>query len=159
MRRFLTLIPEQVKQREGWPSRSCEFGVLTRTHSEYERLLHEQVLKADVIFCCTPSTEPLWDGTWMTKGAEGRKKGRLVVAIGSWTEEMAEIPQEVIKQAVEKGSKMSGGGGGQSHSHHHRHWHKHAVEGGVVVVDTLDGALKEAGELIKAKVGPEQLVE
>ncbi len=59
---------------------------------------------------------------------------------------MHEIPRELLLQAT----RSSGGG---------RHYHKHAVEGGVVVVDTLDGALKEAGEIIEAGLQPTQLVE
>lgn len=54
---------------------------------------------------------------------------------------------ELLKQAV------------KVHEKGHHHYHKHAVEGGVVVVDTLDGALKEAGEIIEANLEPTQLVE
>ncbi|KAK3994570.1 hypothetical protein QBC44DRAFT_322298 [Cladorrhinum sp. PSN332] len=151
LRRFLTEVPSETRKKEGWEG-TARFEVLTRTHSEYERLLEKGLLESDVIFCCTPSREPLWDGGWLT-GREGRRRGRLIVAIGSWTREMREIPGEVIRLALGKG------GHGHGHGHHHHHWHKHAVEGGVVVVDTLDGALKEAGELIEAGVGAEELVE
>jgi hypothetical protein len=58
---------------------------------------------------------------------------------------MIEIPVEVLQQAVKP--------------HEHRHFHKHASEGGVVVVDTLTGCLKEAGEIIQAGLTPHQLVE
>jgi ornithine cyclodeaminase/alanine dehydrogenase-like protein (mu-crystallin family) len=88
------------------------------------------------VFGCTPSTEPLFDGrVW--ESVEGRKKGRLVVAIGSYTPEMREVPGELIRRALVAGER----------------------EAGVVVVDTIEGALKEAGELIEAGVRPEQLVE
>lgn len=59
---------------------------------------------------------------------------------------MIELPIEVLKQAVKP-------------QHEHRHFHKHAAEGGVVVVDTLTGCLKEAGEIIQAGLTPHQLVE
>jgi ornithine cyclodeaminase/alanine dehydrogenase-like protein (mu-crystallin family) len=65
------------------------------------------------------------------------EKGRLVVAIGSYTPEMREVPAGLIKQAVAGGER----------------------EAGVVVVDTIEGALKEAGELIELGVRAEQLVE
>ncbi|KAK0704187.1 hypothetical protein B0T21DRAFT_455519 [Apiosordaria backusii] len=114
------------RSTESWSH--TQFSVLTPAHNEYSRLLEEQLLEADVIICCTPSTVPLWDGAILTTH-EGRQKGRLIVAIGSYAPHMQEIPQE------------------------------HAEEGGVVVVDTLDGALKEAGELIGAGVRPGELVE
>lgn len=135
--------PAAVKEREGW--RDATFHVLTPGYGEYTRLLAQQVLAADVIFCCTPSTEPLFDGGLLTSH-DGRRKGRLIVAIGSYTTEMRELPVELLHQATKK--------------HEGRfHYHKHAVEGGVVVVDTLDGALKEAGEIIEAGLQPNQLVE
>ncbi|KAK0672960.1 hypothetical protein QBC41DRAFT_267081 [Cercophora samala] len=136
------------KEREGWEH--TQFSVLTPAHNEYERLLEEQLLEADVIICCTPSTRPLWDGGILSSH-EGRQKGRLIVAVGSYKPNMQEIPQEVILQALKRHHKNGEG--------KHWHWHRHAEEGGVVVVDTLDGALKEAGELIRAGCRPEMLVE
>jgi hypothetical protein len=52
---------------------------------------------------------------------------------------MREVPRGLIERAVN-------GEGGET-------------EAGVIVVDTIDGALKEAGELIEAGVRPEKLVE
>ncbi|KAK0641109.1 hypothetical protein B0T16DRAFT_431014 [Cercophora newfieldiana] len=133
-----------IKAREGWTD--CTFGVLTPGYGEYERLLEKQLLAADIIFCCTPSTEPLFNGSWLTSH-DARRKGRLTVAIGSYTPQMREIPIELLMQAV------------KPHEKGHRHFHRHVIEGGVIVVDTLDAALKEAGELIEAGLEPTQLVE
>ncbi|KAL8417508.1 hypothetical protein RB594_001251 [Gaeumannomyces avenae] len=143
LRRFLE-VPAEVKAREGW--QACQFGILTPSYVEYARLLKDQVRAADVVFCCTPSTEELFPAGLLTN-TEGRKRGRLLVAIGSYTPDMREIPLEVLRQAVRR------------HPADRPHFHKHATEGGVVVVDTLDGALKEAGELIAAGLRPDQLVE
>ncbi|KAK0707419.1 UbiD family decarboxylase [Lasiosphaeris hirsuta] len=140
----LYTVPAAVKAREGWAE--CVFGVLTPGYGEYRRLLERDVVAADVIFCCTPSTEPLFDGEWLTTH-DARRRGRLIVAIGSYTPAMRELPVEIINQAT------------KTHEQGHRHFHKHVAEGGVVVVDTLDGALKEAGELIDAGLTPTQLVE
>lgn len=136
--------PSHIKEREGW--KDTEFHVLTPGYGEYQRLLAEEVVAADVIFCCTPSTEPLFNASILTSH-EGRRKGRLIVAIGSYTPLMHELPVELLLQAT------------RTHQDGHFHYHKHAVEGGVVVVDTLDGALKEAGEIIEAGLQPKQLVE
>ena len=60
---------------------------------------------------------------------------------------MAELPVELLQQAT------------KTHDGAHRHYHKHAPEGGVIIVDTLDGAMHEAGEIISAGLSPKQLVE
>ncbi|KAK3956712.1 hypothetical protein QBC32DRAFT_249947 [Pseudoneurospora amorphoporcata] len=148
LRRFYEISPD-IKAREGWTD--THFGVLTPSYGEYERLLTDQVRSADVIFCCTPSTVPLFDGNILTE-RDARRKGRLIVAIGSYTPQMREVPVELIQQAIKVHDQHAAG----KRTIYH---HKHAVEGGVVVVDTLDGALKEAGELIEAGLGPRHLVE
>ena len=139
-------VPTAAKAREGWSQ--THFSILTPGYGEYPRLLKEHLRDADVVFCCTPATAPLFDPAILTSH-EGRRKGRLIVAVGSYTPRMRELPAELLRQAV----RSSSAGGA------HRHFHKHAVEGGVVIVDTLDGALKEAGEIIEAGLSPTQLVE
>jgi ornithine cyclodeaminase/alanine dehydrogenase-like protein (mu-crystallin family) len=141
----LHAVPAATKAREGWTD--CKFGVLTPSHDDYERLLEKQVLAADVIVCCTPATAPLFKGEWLTTH-EARLKGRLVVAIGSYRPDMKELPVEIIRQAVKE-------------HHEGRKWihHRHAREGGALVVDTIEGALTESGEVIDAGLQPEQLIE
>ncbi|PHH90396.1 hypothetical protein CDD83_3810 [Cordyceps sp. RAO-2017] len=139
-----TVIPQDVKDREGWSQ--TKFGILTSTFHEYGRLLKEQLRGADVIYCCTPSRHDLFDASILTSH-EGRKKGRLIVAVGSYAPDMRELPEGLLVQAT------------KYHDKSHRHFHKHAEEAGVIVVDTLEGVLKEAGEVIAAKIKPNQLVE
>jgi len=143
MKRFYA-VPAEQKAREGWTE--CQFGILTPSYGEYPRLLRDHLRDADIIFCCTPSTEPLFDHSILTHH-EARRKGRLIVAVGSYTPGMSELPVELLQQAVKQ------------HEPGHRHFHKHVTEGGVVIVDTLDGAMKEAGEIIAAGLTPKQLVE
>ncbi|KAI2469666.1 ornithine cyclodeaminase [Annulohypoxylon bovei var. microspora] len=137
-------IPTEIKQREGWDQ--AQFSLLTPGYGEYDRLQKEHLRAADVIYCCTPSTEALFDASILTNH-EGRRKGRLIVAVGSYTPQMHELPRELLLQAT------------KAHVSGHLHYHKHATEGGVIIVDTLDGALKEAGEIIDAGLEPKQLVE
>ncbi|PFH58037.1 hypothetical protein XA68_14240 [Ophiocordyceps unilateralis] len=139
-----TAIPSAIRDREGWSN--TKFGILTPTFHEYERLLKDQVRGSDVIYCCTPSRQDLFDASILTSH-EGRKKGRLIVAVGSYTPEMRELPEGLLLQAT------------RQHEGNRRHFHKHAEEAGVIVVDTLEGVLKEAGEIIAARVNPNQLVE
>jgi len=120
------------------------FSIVSSEYGEYQRLLKEHVRKADAIFLCTPSTAPLFPHEYLTS-SEGRKKGRYISAIGSYRPHMLEIHPEILRQAV-----------APEHKHHH---HRHADRGGVIVVDSLEACLKEAGEVIQAGITPEQLVE
>ncbi|KAM0486989.1 hypothetical protein ACHAPX_000256 [Trichoderma viride] len=138
------VIPPEVKAREGWEA--AKFTILTPTFHEFNRLQKEYIRNADIIYCCTPSREDLFDASILTSH-EGRKKGRLIVAVGSYTPEMRELPEGLLQLVTKPREKG------------HRHFHKHADEGGVIVVDTLDGVLSEAGEVIAAKISPTQLVE
>lgn len=139
-----TAVPPAIKEREGWAQ--TKFSMLTPTFHDFDRLQKEQIRSADVIYCCTPSRHELFDASILTSH-EGRKKGRLIVAVGSYTPEMRELPEGLLHLVT------------KSHSKGHRHFHKHADEGGVIVVDTLEGALAEAGEVIAARISPNQMVE
>lgn len=142
MKSFLEIDPD-MKEKEGWSQ--TKFSILTPGYVEFSRLEKERLRAADVIICTTPSTETLFDHQILTN-TEGRKRGRLIIAIGSYKPHMIELPTELLDQAV----KTHGSG---------HHFHKHAEEGGVIVVDTLDGCIHEAGEIIQAKIHPTQLVE
>ncbi|KIW25337.1 uncharacterized protein PV07_08524 [Cladophialophora immunda] len=125
--------------------KDIKFSAMSPEFGEYGRLLKEEVRKADVIFCCTPSVDPLFPAEFLTS-REGRRKGRYIVAIGSYAPHMCEIHPDILKVAVEP-----------AHGGHHHH--RHARQGGVIVVDSLESCLKEAGEIVKAKLKPEHLVE
>jgi len=120
-------------------------NLLTPTHTEYERLLKEYVRSSNVIFCTTPSTTPLFPAGYLTN-PEGRKKGRYIACIGSYKPHMVELHPDVLRYAV-------------APHHEHRHLHKRQKEGGAIIVDTVTGCLKEAGEVIQAKLLPDQVVE
>jgi ornithine cyclodeaminase/alanine dehydrogenase-like protein (mu-crystallin family) len=130
------------KKREGWFDTT--FDLTSLKYVEVDRLLKDYVRSADIIICTTPSTEPLFDHTVLTN-TEGRKRARLIIAVGSYKPHMIEVPPEVVKQAI------------KVHGHGH-HFHKRAEEGGVIVVDTLD-CVEEAGELKQAGVPADRTVE
>ncbi|KKA30033.1 hypothetical protein TD95_001533 [Thielaviopsis punctulata] len=138
-------IPAEVKQREGWAD--TQFDLLTPGYGEFDRVVKENLRAADVIFCCTPSTKDLFDGSILT-AHEGRRKGRLIVAVGSYQPHMRELPEALVMQAVKHSDKKCT-----------VHYHKHAQEGGVIVVDTIAGVKTEAGEIIHSKIDPSRLVE
>ncbi|KAJ5308821.1 hypothetical protein PENANT_c013G06306 [Penicillium antarcticum] len=125
--------------------RDIKFSAMSSEFGEYSRILKEHVRKADAIFCCTPSPEPLFPAEFITS-REGRQKGRLICAIGSYKAHMAEIHPDILRDEVNVQPP-------------HRHFHKHIHRSGVVVVDSLDAAVKEAGEIIQAGIKPKQVVE
>jgi ornithine cyclodeaminase/alanine dehydrogenase-like protein (mu-crystallin family) len=125
--------------------RDVKFSAVSTDFGEYSRILKEHVRKADVIFCCTPSVEPLFPAEFLTS-REGRQKGRLISAVGSYKAHMAEVHPDILRDEVNVTPP-------------HRHFHKHTRRSGVVVVDSLDAALKEAGEIIQAGIKPKQVVE
>lgn len=119
--------------------------ILTPGHGEYPRLLHATLRSSSCIFLCTQSPTPLFPAAILTN-PEGRKKGRYIAAIGSLSPHSTELHSDIIKQNV-------------APEHGHRHFHKHAQQGGAIVVDSVDRCLKEAGEIVQAGLGPEQVVE
>ncbi|PGH16984.1 hypothetical protein AJ79_01368 [Helicocarpus griseus UAMH5409] len=124
-----------------------KFSAVSHDFKEYDRLLREGVRKADVIFCCTPSLEPLFAAEILTAG-DGRRKGRYISAIGSVTPYMSELPAAVLLDAVRP--------------HYHRSsfpHHRHPARGGAVVVDNLSSCLRDAGEIVQAGLNAKQLVE
>ena len=147
MKRF-SIIPSHIKEREGWSE--AKFAMLTPSFHEFERLQKEYIRASDVLYCCTPSREDLFDASILTNH-EGRKKGRLIVAVGSLMPEMRELPEGLLHLATRNNGNHS--------EKPHRHFHKHAEEGGVIVVDSLDGVLRDAGEIISAQVPATSLVE
>ena len=121
-----------------------KFSVVSSEYGEYTRILKEHVRKADAIFMCTPSVEPVFPAEYLTSH-EGRRKGRYISCIGSYRPHMCELHPDILRQAVMP-----------EHKHHH---HKHAGEGGVIIVDSLTSCLKEAGEIRAAGLGAKELVE
>jgi ornithine cyclodeaminase/alanine dehydrogenase-like protein (mu-crystallin family) len=119
--------------------------VLTPSHREYERLLKSTIRASSVIFFTTPSLTPLFPAAHLTN-PEGRKKGRYLAAIGSYKPHMIEIHPDILRQNVQP-------------EHGHRHFHKHAQQGGAIIVDSVEACLKEAGEVIQAGLGPDEVVE
>ncbi|RHZ51086.1 putative proline utilization protein PrnX-like [Aspergillus thermomutatus] len=122
-----------------------KFSAVSNDFGEYDRIIHDAIHKADVIFCCTPSIEPLFPAELLTS-REGRQKGRFISAIGSYKPHMTELHPDILRDEVNV-------------HHSGRHFHKHIKRSGVVVVDSLEAALKEAGELIQAGIKPNQVVE
>ncbi len=84
--------------------------------------LKHTVLKADIICTATSSTKPLFKSSWV-------KVGTHINLVGSYTPEMREVEDDLIKRA------------------------------GKILVDSREACAHEAGELISAGISPENMVE
>lgn len=99
------------------------------------------VVDADVIFFTTPSTEPVFPGAYLTS-EKARSKTRYLAAIGSYRLDMQEIDPELLKQVIDSSGPFASVGYRAS-----------------VAVDSRDGCLQEAGELVKAEVPKDKMLE
>ncbi|KAL6238860.1 hypothetical protein BDW75DRAFT_200476 [Aspergillus navahoensis] len=104
-----------------------EFTTLSKEgNDDFEEHLRDELEMSDVIFSCTPSTEPNFPYSYLA----GSSKARFISMIGSYRPHMQEIDTETL---------LSGGG--------------------TVYVDSREACLEESGELIRAGMTGDQLVE
>lgn len=103
--------------------------------------LEEKVVDADVIFCGVPSTTPLFPASYLTS-EKARAKGRYIAAIGSYRLDMQEIDPELLKSIADPEGVFS-----------------ELVWRGKVAVDSAEGCLAEAGELDRAGIRKEGMLE
>ncbi|TPX16606.1 uncharacterized protein E0L32_012401 [Thyridium curvatum] len=124
-----------------WGS-SAELDVFDDARGDRDAAIEALVREADAIFCTTPATSPLFPASYLTS-EQGRAKSRYISMIGSYRLDMQEIDPEFFKVLVDPKGVLAG----QGH------------DGGFVVVDSRSGCLQEAGELVKADISPEKMVE
>lgn len=122
--------------QSSWPShiKLYQFG-------ESDEKLEDVVADSDVIFCTTPVTEPLFPAKFLTSET-ARKKTRYISAIGSYRLDMAEIDPELLKEMVDPSGIFS-----------------EQVWEGQIAVDTREGCLQEAGELVSAGIDSSKMLE
>ena len=104
--------------------------------------LEALVLDADAIFCTTPSTQPLFPSSFLTS-QEALKKSRYIAAIGSYRLDMQEIDPQLLQTLTDPSSPLP----------------FPAYKGGVISVDSIQGCLSEAGELVKAGIPVKRMLE
>lgn len=99
-----------------------------KDNGDYEATLQTTLAASDVIFSCTPSTQPNFPYSYLQSSSA--PKQRFISLIGSYKPHMQEIDTDTL---------LSGAG--------------------VVYVDSKEACLIESGELIRAGVTPDQLIE
>jgi ornithine cyclodeaminase/alanine dehydrogenase-like protein (mu-crystallin family) len=111
-----------------------------QVHEEGQSL-EDLVVAADVIFCGVPSTTPLFPASYLTS-EKARQKTRYISAIGSYRLDMQEIDPELLKAIADAQGSF-----------------KDQVYRGKVAVDSAEGCLAEAGELDRAEIREEGMLE
>jgi ornithine cyclodeaminase/alanine dehydrogenase-like protein (mu-crystallin family) len=104
--------------------------------------LEALVLESDAIFCTTPSTQPLFPSSFLTS-PEAQKKSRYIAAVGSYRLDMQEIDPQLLRTLTDSSDTLP----------------FPTYKGGVISVDSIEGCPKEAGELVKAGVPVERMLE
>ncbi|KAF4622321.1 hypothetical protein D9613_009269 [Agrocybe pediades] len=105
--------------------------------SEESTSLENSVKDADIIICATSSTSPLFPSEWV-------KAGTHVILIGSYKPTMHEVDSNLILRSI----KTSGDNRLSSSSRMP-----------ALFVDSREACLEEAGELIQARIKPDEMVE
>ncbi|EPE10153.1 ornithine cyclodeaminase mu-crystallin family protein [Ophiostoma piceae UAMH 11346] len=107
------------------------------------------VQQADVIYCTTPSTEPVFPADWVDSDV-GRKKSRFISAIGSYKLDMQEIDPALLRAvATDKTYPEAYFPGAVGIN----------TNGGVILVDSRDACAAEAGELVNAGIPESHILE
>ncbi|KAH8880834.1 shikimate 5-dehydrogenase [Thozetella sp. PMI_491] len=118
--------------------------------TEYEGRLRDLIEDSDIIFCTTPSTEPVFPSAYLTSEV-GRQKTRFISAIGSYKLDMQEIDPVFLRTVTTGGNFPLPG------LYHPKH--ENAEKGGAIVVDSREACAIEAGELVKADISMENVLE
>lgn len=126
--------------KENWPEHISLEGF--DEQEDRDAKLEALLVKADVIFCTTGASTPLFSASYLTS-EKARQKTRYIAAIGSYRLDMHELDPEYLKQIIDPDSVLSGS----------------AFRGGFVTVDTKEGCLQEAGELVSAGVTAEKMLD
>lgn len=106
-----------------------------------EQSLEDLLVEADVIFCGVPSTTPLFPASYLTS-EKARQKTRYISAIGSYRLDMQEIDPELLKIIADPKGLF-----------------KDQVYQAKVAVDSAEGCLVESGELDRAEIRKDGMLE
>ncbi|KAK4613484.1 hypothetical protein CLAFUW4_09193 [Fulvia fulva] len=129
--RAQTLVDQLVEENQRSWKTQTEIDCLDPEAADYQSLLRERLMQADVVFCTVPSVKPVFAGEDI--GNNKRPDQPLITAIGSWQSDMIELDPALLRRVVDSGGK--------------------------VVVDDVKTCIHHSGEIVRAKLEKEQLVE
>lgn len=115
----------------------CQVDLLASTQPvDVEKAMRS----ADIIICATSSTKPLFPSSWVKNGAH-------VILIGSYTPTMHEVDTSLIRRALRSVGAPSSS------------INQTRTDLPILLVDSREACLREAGELIEAQIQPTQVTE
>lgn len=120
-----------------WPSHIT----LEAFEQQEKQEVEARIVDSDVVFCTTPSKAPLFPASLLT-AEQARKKTRYISAIGSYKLDMAELDPELLREVANSSGVFAS-----------------QVWQGTITVDSREGCLHEAGELVSSGVPPEKWME
>lgn len=135
----------------GWTSTStggCVFDFVSSAASPSE--LETRLRTADCVFCTTPARNILFPAEYVTKRDTGTWP--LVSAVGSWQSEMIELDPALLHHAIDENPSA---GGQDMYTYN-------PITGqnkGAILTDDRDFALGNCGEMVRADVAREDVVE
>jgi ornithine cyclodeaminase/alanine dehydrogenase-like protein (mu-crystallin family) len=134
-----TSLTERLRAKHG--NRGAEFNLIPLTNgitdSTAGRELEEAVRAADIIVCATSSLAPLFPSSWVRNGTH-------VILIGSYKPTMHEIDTALVQRALPTSALSS---------------HQSPGQIPILLVDSREDCLKEAGELITAGIRSDHVTE
>ncbi|PPR00220.1 hypothetical protein CVT24_004959 [Panaeolus cyanescens] len=98
------------------------------------KAIESAVSNADIVMCATSSTKPLFPSSWVRTHTH-------VILIGSYTPAMREVDSDLVRRARVASPAVSN------------------TSGPLVLVDSREACLKEAGEMIDAGLGSGEMME
>ncbi|KAF5327897.1 hypothetical protein D9619_004856 [Psilocybe cf. subviscida] len=135
-----TALVERLRAKHG--SRAAEFSLIPSTSGSARNTttregVEDAVRAADIIVCATSSTEPLFPSAWVRNGTH-------VILIGSYKPIMHEIDTALVRRALPTSTPSS---------------HETSRRIPILLVDSREDCLKEAGELITAGTRSDHVTE
>ncbi|CAG7926842.1 unnamed protein product [Penicillium olsonii] len=124
-----------------WKS-DCTFHFI-HAGEQSQQEIETRMSDVDCVFCTTPSRQPLFPSTYLTK-RNGSTHQPFISAIGSWQQDMIELDPPLLHHAVvtEGGYNPASG-----------------ESKGAVLVDDRENALMNSGELVQSKLPAHDVVE
>ncbi|KAJ5380212.1 uncharacterized protein N7496_002640 [Penicillium cataractarum] len=137
------LIETVLQENEArWKSK-CTFHFIDTTASDYQEQVKKRLSDTDCVFCTTPSRKPLFPANYLTERRHSIRQP-FVSAIGSWQSDMIELDPALLHYAITaEGVYNPCSGEGK----------------GVLLVDDLQFALENSGEIVQSKLTANDLVE
>jgi ornithine cyclodeaminase/alanine dehydrogenase-like protein (mu-crystallin family) len=133
-----------------WKS-PAKLQTLDYSKADYNAQLRSLLSKASVVFCTVGTTEPVFPASYITDRLQGDGEAPYISGVGSWQATLQEIDPELIQYAAQRSSKIDFAPRGVDKAH--------VKKSGAMVADDRRTSMMHAGEVVRSKLAPEQILE